>query len=854
MNKESLNKNLCISCNNEEGYYPIDNEINNVNNFIKCYKSPEGYYFDNVELLYKKCYISCKTCDIGGSDSYHNCVECNDNYIYQIQFSDYKNCYDNYNNCPYYYFDTAEDKYYCTYNSACEGIYNKLIIETKECIDECDKRSKYKYRNQCYPECPENTIKSLNKNFDCEIICNESQPFELINEQICIEDCSLNLIKQKLCIFKYQKIQIEDNPENNNGENKKNEEIKVINILLDSYEKGFTSEDYNTSEIDKGQDDVYEEKELKVIFSNFDNQKKKENEKNNYTSINFGDCEIKLREYYKISEDKLLYTKIIEIPSNDMKIPKIEYENFYCKLNNSNLVQLDKSICKDSKIDIILPVRLDEDINKLNSSSDYYNDICYTTSSESGTDITLEDRKKEFIDNNKTVCQENCVFSKYNYETQKAYCSCEVKQSSKSFADMHIDKSLLYKNFVDIKNIANIKILNCYNILFKRKYIKKNIGFFISIIIILFHIIGIFILYKIDWNILNIKIDDIIVSKQNLKLYMNEKKLKLKRQKYKNRRINNKKHKSILMIKENKNNYKNVKHKNNLIIPTKEIKNNNNYYKNYIPTYNSHRNPDNIKENQTNIDKQNSFNNLKSPNLMQIQKIIRVSKKIMKFDDEELNNLSYKLALIYDKRTYTQYYMSLLRTKHIIFFSFFNNNDYNSKIIKIDLFFIGFILDCTVNALFFNDETMHKIYEDKGTFNFVYQLPQIIYSYLISYILNILLNLLAISEDDIINFKQIKTNIRGKDLKRKSFIKFISFISLGFILLFCFGYYLSMFCTIYTNTQIHLIKDTLISFGISLVSPIIIYIFPGLFRIPSLSNPNKKSKYLFIISKIIQML
>ena len=854
MNKESLNKNLCISCNNEEGYYPIDNEINNVNNFIKCYKSPEGYYFDNVELLYKKCYISCKTCDIGGSDSYHNCVECNDNYIYQIQFSDYKNCYDNYNNCPYYYFDTAEDKYYCTYNSACEGIYNKLIIETKECIDECDKRSKYKYRNQCYPECPENTIKSLNKNFDCEIICNESQPFELINEQICIEDCSLNLIKQKLCIFKYQKIQIEDNPENNNGENKKNEEIKVINILLDSYEKGFTSEDYNTSEIDKGQDDVYEEKELKVIFSNFDNQKKKENEKNNYTSINFGDCEIKLREYYKISEDKLLYTKIIEIPSNDMKIPKIEYENFYCKLNNSNLVQLDKSICKDSKIDIILPVRLDEDINKLNSSSDYYNDICYTTSSESGTDITLEDRKKEFLKNNKTVCQENCVFSKYDYETQKAYCSCEVKQSSKSFADMHIDKSLLYKNFVDIKNIANIKILNCYNILFKRKYIKKNIGFFISIIIILFHIIGIFILYKIDWNILNIKIDDIIVSKQNLKLYMNEKKLKLKRQKYKNRRINNKKHKSILMIKENKNNYKNVKHKNNLIIPTKEIKNNNNYYKNYIPTYNSHRNPDNIKENQTNIDKQNSFSNLKSPNMMQIQKIIRVSKKIMKFDDEELNNLSYKLALIYDKRTYTQYYMSLLRTKHIIFFSFFNNNDYNSKIIKIDLFFIGFILDCTVNALFFNDETMHKIYEDKGTFNFVYQLPQIIYSYLISYILNILLNLLAISEDDIINFKQIKTNIRGKDLKRKSFIKFISFISLGFILLFCFGYYLSMFCTIYTNTQIHLIKDTLISFGISLVSPIIIYIFPGLFRIPSLSNPNKKSKYLFIISKIIQML
>ena len=225
----------------------------------------------------------------------------------------------------------------------------------------------------------------------------------------------------------------------------------------------------------------------------------------------------------------------------------------------------------------------------------------------------------------------------------------------------------------------------------------------------------------------------------------------------------------------------------------------------------------------------------------------------MKFNDGELNNLSYNLALKYDKRTYTQYYMSLLKTKHIIFFSFFNNNDYNSRIIKIDLFFIGFILYYTINALFFNDETMHKIYEDKGTFNFVYQLPQIVYSSLISSVLNILLKLLALSEDDIINFKQNKYNQKAVDLKQKIYLKFISFFILGFIFLFCFGYYLSMFCSIYVNTQIHLIKDTLISFGISFISPIIINIFPGIFRIHALSNRNKKKKYSFIISKIIQL-
>ena len=64
----------------------------------------------------------------------------------------------------------------------------------------------------------------------------------------------------------------------------------------------------------------------------------------------------------------------------------------------------------------------------------------------------------------------------------------------------------------------------------------------------------------------------------------------------------------------------------------------------------------------------------------------------MKFNDGELNNLSYNLALKYDKRTYAQYYMSLLRTKHIIFFSFFNNNDYNSRIKNRSIFYRIYII------------------------------------------------------------------------------------------------------------------------------------------------------------------
>ena len=61
-----------------------------------------------------------------------------------------------------------------------------------------------------------------------------------------------------------------------------------------------------------------------------------------------------------------------------------------------------------------------------------------------------------------------------------------------------------------------------------------------------------------------------------------------------------------------------------------------------------------------------------------------------------------------------------------------------------------------------------------------------------------------------------------------------------------------MFCAVYVNTQIHLIKDILISYSLSLFYPFAIYLLPGIFRIPSLSNPERK--YLYKISRIVQMI
>ena len=163
-----------------------------------------------------------------------------------------------------------------------------------------------------------------------------------------------------------------------------------------------------------------------------------------------------------------------------------------------------------------------------------------------------------------------------------------------------------------------------------------------------------------------------------------------------------------------------------------------------------------------------------------------------------------------------------------------------------------------MNALFFNDNTMHKIYEDKGKFQFIYQLPQIICSSIISIIFNTLLKLLALSEIDILILKSKKENKdinkKEEDLNKKLQIKFMLYFIISTILLLLFWYYLSMFCAIYKNTQLHLIKDTLISFGLSLIYPFGIYLLPGFFRIPSLSDKKGNRKYLYAISKILQMI
>ena len=216
----------------------------------------------------------------------------------------------------------------------------------------------------------------------------------------------------------------------------------------------------------------------------------------------------------------------------------------------------------------------------------------------------------------------------------------------------------------------------------------------------------------------------------------------------------------------------------------------------------------------------------------------------------------YELALKIDKRTYFQYYFSLIKTRHILIFVFYSS-DYNSTIIKINLFFLSFAIYFLVNALFFDDKTMHNIYITGGSYDFLYQIPKIIYSSLISTIINMILKTLSLSELNILELKNENnvSKLDNKVLKIEKCLcyKFMIFFRLSFVLLLFSWYYLSCFCVVYKNSQILLIKDSIIGFNLCLLYPLVLYLIPGIFRIPSLKNPKNNKKVLYNFSKFLQI-
>ena len=182
---------------------------------------------------------------------------------------------------------------------------------------------------------------------------------------------------------------------------------------------------FNTTDIDNGIDMIHYEDDIIFMLTTTFNQKN--NEYYNTSVVDLGECETKIRKVYNISKNDSIYILKIDIYTPGFLTPNVEYELYYPS-KSKNLTLIDLTICKNIPIDVYIPFNISKnEVDIFNPDSDFYNDVCYTYTSENGTDKPLDDRRDDYIKNNFSLCEEDCHLEDFDDIKKTAKCSCPIK-------------------------------------------------------------------------------------------------------------------------------------------------------------------------------------------------------------------------------------------------------------------------------------------------------------------------------------------------------------------------------------------------------------------------------------------
>ena len=303
--------------------------------------------------------------------------------------------------------------------------------------------------------------------------CSGEFLYENKNTGECLKTCDYSEILNKNCL-------INTITNDNIGEITKEIRNIIKNANIDS----------NTNILIEGENIVYQ-----IISS----QNMNDNNNNNLSIIDFGDCENILKEENNI--DYLIILKIdIKVNINSPNI--LNYEIY----NPKSLEKLNLSLCRNVTINTYINfypskealdkiIKLNEsgfDLYNINDS--FYQDLCTPFTSDDGTDILLSDRKNDFYENI-SLCETGCTYLKYDYITQRVKCECPVKNEI-DINEKKEDKDNFFSNFIDEDTFSNIKVLKCFKLVFSKKGHSNNIGSYIFLILI-FSLIVLSVIYRI---------------------------------------------------------------------------------------------------------------------------------------------------------------------------------------------------------------------------------------------------------------------------------------------------------------------------------------------------------------------
>ena len=603
------------------------------------------------------------------------------------------------------------------------------------------------------------------------------------------------------------------------------------------------------------------------------------NEINNssFSKIDLGNCEKILKEKNEIDEEKSLIILISEKISNNATERNTQFEVY----NPDTYEKLNLSVCEDEPITVSTPIELSEELketyeelkklgyNIFDKNDKFYTDICTPYTSPDKTDIPLNDRFKDFYLNSETQCSSGCIFDGYDFELNSLNCKCNVINSdidlSKLKKGQNEGKEALYKSFFEVLKYSNYKVLLCYKLAFNANIFSYNLGNYMAFVFFTLYFIPFCVFIKKGFNPIIKKIPNELLELNNIEsdLPKNENKSSKLNLNSENKTLENS---DTKQIKNNKTIRNKMKKNSRRKTSREEIHHNfNNDYIDAPPKRNSTLKKKSSRNTFVITDKINKIEKTEKSEIKKFSKISTfreretrkplnecIPKKEKKeYDDFELNNLKFDEAIEYDQRGFPNVYLSILKRNHLLIFSLCVRNDYNLTFVKFCRLFFLMTTDMCLNVFFFSDETMHIMYLDYGKYNFVQQIPQILYSAIVSQLLDLLLCYLSLTDIDYYQIKNLEFKAHIELLKILKCMKIkLTIFFIFTITIFAFYWYtITCFCAVYRNTQVAFIKDSLSSFGVGQLYPFILYLLPAFFRIMSLRNC--KSACLYKFSDII---
>ena len=148
-------------------------------------------------------------------------------------------------------------------------------------------------------------------------------------------------------------------------------------------------------------------------------------------------------------------------------------------------------------------------------------------------------------------------------------------------------------------------------------------------------------------------------------------------------------------------------------------------------------------------------------------------------------------------------------------------------------------------VLFFFDSSMHKIYKDHGKYTFFRDIAESIYSFLVSFIIEILIGYLSYTDVNIYQIRQLKKVDKIKKVLKRIKQKLIVFYVVTFLLFLFYWYLISCFCAVYKDTQIIYIKKCIKTFINDIFIPFVIHMAFAFGRIFALKQNTKFRSLLY---------